>query len=139
MQVIFYILLKLDLERTCQRTIAEAVQTTHLKNMFADVEADLQRKRILRRVITWTSSTAASALAEARLMIEDGLRAPAADEESRYRHALLRRHLYEVDWLEAISLMKQGRYRKAYRLLESIAASPSPYSEKARRIIDGSL
>lgn len=181
-------------EVEAQRTIAEAVQTAHLKNMLADVEADLQRKRILRRVITWTSSAAASiviilsgysirqsnaikaigdmcfteltlpvsrdgnsldslltlafsqiavneysaaasALVEARLMIEDGLRVPAADEESRYRHALLRRHLYEVDWLEAISLMKQGRDRKARRLLNSIADSQSPYSEKAREIL----
>ena len=181
-------------EVEAQRTIAEAVQTVHLKNMLADVEADLKRKRLLRRVIIWTSSaaasivivlsgysirqsnviktiggecfseltppvsrdgnsldslltlaysqiavneypTAASALAEARLRIDDGLKAPAADDESRYRHALLRRHLYEVDWLEAITLMKQGRDRKARRLLESIATSPSPYSEKAREIL----
>ena len=181
-------------EVDAQRTIAEAVQTAHLKNMLADVEAELQRKRLLRRVITWTSSaaasiviilsgysvrqsnaikaigdmcfteltppvsrdgnsldslltlaysqiavneypTAASALAEARLRIDDGLKAPAADDESRYRHAILRRHLYEVDWLEAITLMKQGRNRKARRLLNSIADSKSPYSEKAREIL----
>ncbi len=181
-------------EVDARRIIAEAVQTVHLKNMLADVEADFQRKRILRRVITWTSSaaasiviilsgysvrqsnaiktvggecfseltppvsrdgnsldslltlaysqiaaneypTAASALAEARLMIEEGFRVPVDDEESRYRHALLRRHLYEVDWLEAITLMKQGRHRKARRLLESIADSQSPYSGKAREIL----
>lgn len=178
-----------------QRTIAEAVQTAHLKNMLADVEADLRRKRIVRRVITWTSSAAASiaiiltgysirqsnaiktiggecfsdlippvsrdgnsldslltlaysqiavneysaatsALAAARLQIDDGLVVPATDEESRYRHTLLRQHLYEVDWLEAISLMKQGRHRKAHRLLESIADSQSPYSEKANEILN---
>lgn len=182
-------------EVDAQRTIAEAVQTAHLKNMLADVEADLQRKRILRRVITWTSSAAASiviilsgysirqsnviktigdmcfteltppvsrdgnsldslltlaysqiaaneysaatsALAEARLQIEDGLKTPAADEESRYRHTLLRQHLYDVDWLEAITLMMQGRDRKARRLLKSIANSQSPYSGKACEILN---
>ena len=186
-------------EVDAQRTIAEAVQTAHLKNMLADVEADLQRKRILRRVIIWTSSAAAafiviilfsyprycyypdnrlrcignacfteltppvsrdgnpidsllnraysqiavysfsaaeSSLSEARSLINKDLKTPAADEESRYRHALLRQHLYEVDWLEAITLMKQGRDRKARRLLESIADSQSPYSGKAREILN---
>ena len=181
-------------EVEAQRTIAEAVQTVHLKNMLADVEADIRRRRTLRRIVTWTSSvaasiviilsgysirqsnvfktigdecfteltppvsrdgnfidsllnlaysqitaneysTAASALAEARSLIDDGLKTPAADEESRYRHAFLRQHLYDVDWLEAIILMKQGRSRKTRRLLESIADSPSPYSEKAREIL----
>ena len=185
-------------EVDAQRTIAEAVQTAHLKNMLADVEAGLKRKRLLRRVIIWTSfaaaafiviilfsyprycycpdnrlrcignacfteltppvsrdgnpidsllnraysqisvyyySAAESSLSEARNLINKGLKTPADDEESRYRHALLQQHLYEVDWLEAITLMKQGRDRKARRLLKSIADSQSPYSEKAREIL----
>lgn len=81
-------------------------------------------------------SSASSALAEARLQIEGGLNTPAADEESRYRHALLQQHLYEVDWLEAITLMLQNRDRKARRLLKSIADSQSPYSQKAREILN---
>lgn len=182
-------------EVEAQRTIAEAVQTVHLKNMLADVEADIRRRHILRRIVTWTSSAAAavaiilsgyslrqsiliktigsecfaeltppvsrdgnaidslltqaysqiaineyaatvSTLAEARLLIDEGLKAPVVDEESRYRHILLQQHRYDVDWLEAITLMKQGRHRKARRLLESIAASASPYSAKARKILD---
>lgn len=182
-------------EVEAQRTIAEAVQTVHLRNMLSGVEADLRRKHILRRIVTWASSAAAavaivlsgyslrqssliraigtecfaeltppisrdgnaidslltraysqiavneytaaaSALTEARLLIDKGLDAPAADEESRYRHALLQQHRYDVDWLEAVTLMKQGRHRKARRLLESIAASSSPYSVKARNILD---
>ena len=178
-----------------QRTIAEAVQAVHLKNMLADVEADIRRKHIIRRIVTWTSSAAAavaivlsgyslrqsnliktiggeclaeltppvsrngntidslltqaysqiavneytaaaSALAAARLLIDKGLDAPATDDESRYRHALLQQHRYDVDWLEAVTLMKQGRHRKARRLLESIAVSSSPYSAKAREILD---
>lgn len=45
-------------------------------------------------------------------MIDDGLKATVADEESRYRHTLLRQHLHDVDWLEAIILMKQGKWQK---------------------------
>lgn len=182
-------------EVEAQRTIAEAVQAVHLKNMLADVEADIRRKHIIRPIVTWTSSAAAavaivlsgyslrqssliktiggeclaeltppvsrngntidslltqaysqitineytaaaSALTEARLLIDEGLKAPVTDEESRYRHALLQQHRYDVDWLETITLMKQGRYRKARRLLESIASSPSPYSVKARKILN---
>lgn len=81
-------------------------------------------------------TAAASALAEARLLIDKGLDAPATDDESRYRHALLQQHRYDVDWLEAVTLMKQGRHRKARRLLESIAVSSSPYSANAREILD---
>lgn len=182
-------------EVEAQRTIAEAVQTVHLKNMLADVEADIRRRRILRRIVTWTSSAAAavaivlsgysarqssliktigdeclaeltppvsrdgntidslltqaysqitineyiaaaSALAEARLLIDKGLNTPATNDESRYRHAILQQHRYDVDWLETITLMKQGRYRKARRLLESIASSPSPYSSKAKGVLE---
>lgn len=81
-------------------------------------------------------SAAASALTEASRLIDKGLKAPVTDDESRYRHALLQQHRYDVDWLEAVTLMKQGRHKKARRLLESIAASPSPYSAKARNILD---
>lgn len=37
-------------EVDAQRTIAEAVQTAHLRNMLADIEVDLQRKRLLHRI-----------------------------------------------------------------------------------------
>ena len=182
-------------EVEAQRTIAEAVQAVHLRNMLEGVEVGLHRRHTLRRVIAWTSSAAAavaitlsgyslrqsslikaigsecfaeltppvsrdgntidsllnqaysqiaaneysiaaSALTEARLLIDEGLKAQVTDDESRYRHALLQQHRYDVDWLEAVILMKQGRHRKARRLLESIAASPSPYSAKARNVLD---
>lgn len=184
-------------EVDAQRTIAEAVQTAHLRNMLADIEVDLQRKRLLHRIVAWTSSAAASiviilsgysirqsnvfktignecfteltpsvsrdgnsldsllsraysqiavneytaaasALSEARLMIDDGLKATGADEESRYRHILLRQHLHDVDWLEAIILMKQGKWRKALRFLDAIAESQGPYSDSAREIVTAS-
>ncbi len=184
-------------EVDAQRTIAGAVQTAHLRNMLADIEVDLQRKRLLHRIVAWTSSAAASmviilggysirqsnvfktignecftelappvsrdgnsldsllaraysqiavneytaaasALSEARLMIDDGLKATVADEESRYRHTLLRQHLHDVDWLEAIILMKQGKWRKALRFLDAIAESQGPYSDSAREIVTAS-
>lgn len=186
---------ELRAEVEAQRTIAEAVQAVHLRNMLEGVEAGLHRRHTLRMVIAWTSSAAAavaitlsgyslrqsslikaiggecfaeltppvsrdgntidslltraysqiasneysaaaSALTEASLLIDEGLKAPVADEESRYHHALLQQHRYDVDWLEAVTLMKQGRHKKARRLLESIAASPSPYSSKAKKNLD---
>lgn len=83
-------------------------------------------------------TAAASALSVARLMIDDGLKATVADEESRYRHTLLRQHLHDVDWLEAIILMKQGKWRKALRFLDAIAESQGPYSDSAREIVTAS-
>ena len=71
-------------------------------------------------------------------MIDDGLKATVTDEESRYRHTLLRQHLHDVDWLEAIILMKQGKWRKALRFLDAIAESQGPYSDSAREIVTAS-
>lgn len=47
-------------EVEAQRTIAEAVQAVHLRNMLEGVEAGLHRRHTLRRVIAWTSSAAAA-------------------------------------------------------------------------------
>lgn len=80
---------------------------------------------------------AASAnLEKARKQIADGLGLPIIDEESEYEHKVLQEKLYDVDWYEAIILMKQGKYRKAKEALRVIAASDSPYAENAKNILE---
>lgn len=80
---------------------------------------------------------AASAnLEKARKQIADGLGLPILDEESEYEHKVLQEKLYNLDWYEAIILMKQGKYRKAKDALRTIAASDSPYAENAMIILE---
>ena len=78
---------------------------------------------------------AMSNLSKARQLITDGLAMPIEDEESEYEHKVLREKLYDVDWYEAIILMKQGKYRKAKEVLRAIATSNSPYAENAKIIL----
>lgn len=80
---------------------------------------------------------AASAnLEKARKQIADGLGLPIIDEESEYEHKVLQEKLYDVDWYEAIILMKQGKNRKAKEALRSIATSDSPYADNAKNILE---
>ena len=75
-------------------------------------------------------------LIEARKVINDGLCFPIVDDESEYEHRVLQAKLYDVDWYEALILMKQGKYRKAKAALRTIAASNSPYAENAKKILE---
>ena len=75
-------------------------------------------------------------LSEAKKIIDDGLSLPTVDEESEYEHKVLQEKRYDVDWYEAIILMKQGKYRKAKDALRTIAASESPYAENAKIILE---
>ena len=74
-------------------------------------------------------------LGKARKQITDSLAMPIVDEESEYEHKVLQEKLYDVDWYEAIVLMKKGKYRKAKEALRFIASSDSPYAEYAMRIL----
>ena len=75
-------------------------------------------------------------LSDAKKIIDDGLGLPTVDEESEYEHKVLQEKLHDVDWYEAIILMKQGKYRKAKDALRTIAASESPYAENAKNILE---
>lgn len=41
-----------------------------------------------------------------------------------------------VEWLEAVTLMREGRWMKARRQLKAIAASESPYRDEATRALE---
>lgn len=74
-------------------------------------------------------------LKEARNKITEGLSLPIVDEESEYMHKVLQEKLYDVEWYEAIILMKKGKYKKAKDALRTIAATDSPYAENAKSIL----
>ena len=79
---------------------------------------------------------AMSTIAEVRSLITDNLSTNATSEEEAYEQQILSQKNYDIDWYEAIILMKQGKIIKAKRLLEAIAASDSPYAETARKDLD---
>ena len=75
-------------------------------------------------------------LNEARKKITDSLVMPIIDEESEYQHQILQEQLYDVEWYDAILLMKRGKYLKAKGILRSIASSDSPYADNAKTILE---
>ena len=75
-------------------------------------------------------------LNEARKKITDSLVMPIVDEESEYQHQILQEQLYDVEWYDAILLMKRGKYLKAKGILRSIASSDSPYADNAKTILE---
>lgn len=74
---------------------------------------------------------AMASIGKVRTLISDSLSDSATTEEEVYEQQTLKSKEYELDWYEAIILMKQGKIRKAKRVLESISVSDSPYAENA--------
>ena len=79
---------------------------------------------------------AQSSISEARAMINSALSDNAETEEDVYEQQILKLKVFDLDWYEAIILMKQGKVIKAKRALEAIASSDSPYAEIARNELD---
>lgn len=75
---------------------------------------------------------AMASIGKIRTLISDSLSDSATTEEEVYEQQILKSKEYELDWYEAIILMKQGKIRKAKRVLESISVSDSPYAENAK-------
>lgn len=75
---------------------------------------------------------AMASIGKVRTLISDSLSDSATTEEEVYEQQILKSKEYELDWYEAIILMKQGKIRKAKRVLESISVSDSPYAENAK-------
>lgn len=79
---------------------------------------------------------AQSSIDKARVMINSALSGNAETEEDVYEQQILKLKGFDLDWYEAIILMKQGKVIKAKRALETIASSDSPYAEIARKELD---
>lgn len=75
---------------------------------------------------------AMASIGKVRTLISDSLSDSATTKEEVYEQQILKSKEYELDWYEAIILMKQGKIRKAKRVLESISVSDSPYAENAK-------
>ena len=69
---------------------------------------------------------ALSSIDEARAMINSALSVNSETEEDVYEQQILKLKGFDLDWYEAIVLMKQGKVIKAKRALETIASSDSP-------------
>lgn len=73
-------------------------------------------------------------IAQAREMTFDTSRlAESTAEEVEYEREIYAHEQALVEWLEAVTLMREGRWLKARRQLKAIANTDSPYREEALR------
>ena len=75
---------------------------------------------------------ALDAIEIAKAKVMESIAQPVETEEDEYEHQVLQLKAYDLEWYEAIVLMKQGKVIKAKRALEVIASSSSPYADTAR-------
>lgn len=77
-------------------------------------------------------------IAQAREMTFDASRlAESTAEELEYEREIYAHEQALVEWLEAVTLMREGRWLKARRQLKAIANTDSPYREEAVRALKG--
>lgn len=77
-------------------------------------------------------------IAQAREMTFDASRlAESTAEEVEYEREVYAHEQALVEWLEAVTLMREGRWLKARRQLKAIANTDSPYREEAERALKG--
>ena len=75
---------------------------------------------------------ATDAIEKAKATVSERLSQPVETEKDEYEHQVLQQKLYDLEWYEAIVLMRQGKVIKAKKALDAIATSSSPYAEAAR-------
>lgn len=78
---------------------------------------------------------AADAIEKAKATVAARLAQPVETEEDEYEHQVLQLKLYELEWYEAIVLMRQGKVIKAKKALNAISTSDSPYADAARNYL----
>lgn len=72
-------------------------------------------------------------IGNAKAMINETFDKPIDTEEDEYEHQVLQQKLYDLEWYEAIVLMRWGKVIKAKKALEAIANSDCPYADAARK------
>ena len=82
-------------------------------------------------------SLARKTIEEARDYIKKELIVEPRTDEEKYRNQVLQMKEYELEWLEVIMMMKQGKVMNSKRILRRIISSNSPYSKIARTLLDG--
>lgn len=81
-------------------------------------------------------SLARKTIEEARDYIKTELIVEPRTDEEKYRNQDLQMKEYDLDWLDAIILMKQGKVAQARKTLKRIANSESPYLTMAKQILE---
>ena len=74
---------------------------------------------------------ATDAIEKAKATVSERLAQPVETEEDEYEHQVLQQKLYDLEWYEAIVLMRHGKVLKAKKALNAISTSDSPYAEVA--------
>ena len=75
---------------------------------------------------------AMNTIEKAKATVLERLAEPIETEEDEYEHQVLQQKLYDLEWYEAIVLMRQGKVLKAKKALKAISISDSPYADTAR-------
>lgn len=75
---------------------------------------------------------AMNAIEKAKATVLEKLAQPVETEEDEYKHQVLQLKLYDLEWYEAIVLMRKGNVLKAKKALKAISTSGSPYADAAR-------
>lgn len=75
---------------------------------------------------------ATDAIEKAKATVSERLAQPVETEEDEYKHQVLQLKLYDLEWYEAIVLMRKGKVLKAKKALNAISTSGSPYADAAR-------
>ena len=81
-------------------------------------------------------SLASKTIEETRDYIKAELIVEPRTDEEKYRNQVLQMKEYDLDWLDAIILLKQGKVSKARNALKQIANSESPYSTMAKQMLE---
>ena len=76
---------------------------------------------------------AIDAIADAKTKAQEALSEPIETEEDEYTHEVLQQKLYDLEWYEAIVLMRKGKLVQARKVLNAIASSDSPYADNAQK------
>lgn len=95
-------------------------------------ELDALIKEAYTLIGTGEFDQAMVAIGSARAKVSETFEKPVITEEDKYEHQVLQQKLYDLEWYEAIVLMRQGKVRKAKKALDAISASDSPYADVAR-------
>lgn len=75
---------------------------------------------------------ATDAIEKAKATVSERLSQPVETEEDEYEYQVLQQKLYDLEWYEAIVLMRQGKVIKAKKALNAISTSDSPYADAAQ-------
>jgi hypothetical protein len=100
-------------------------------------QIDILSAKVYHMIGDGDYSLARKTIEEARVYIKAELMEEPRTDEEKYRNQVLQMKEYDLEWLEVIMIMKQGKVMNSKRILHRIITSNSPYSKSARTLLDG--